>query len=232
MSVRPRPRGRRHCSLRSRRRERARGDGMAVQGIVVNRLRALLTMLGITDRGRRRDHPRRGRQRLRRRRPEADRGARHEHRHRPARRLRLRPRIRRVPELVHAAHAEGRQGPSRPDGRARHQVGDARRQRTRRLQPSGRRATRRTSSSARRRRTPRREDARSKPGRSSRRADETAHNRVVVLGQTVVTNLFGNQDPLGQTIKLNGIGFEVVGVLAAEGNERLHRSGRHRDGDR
>jgi putative ABC transport system permease protein len=32
-------------------------------------------------------------------------------------------------------------------------------------------------------------------------ADETAHNRVVVLGQTVVTNLFGNQDPLGQTIR-------------------------------
>jgi putative ABC transport system permease protein len=48
-------------------------------------------------------------------------------------------------------------------------------------------------------------------------ADETAHNRVVVLGQTVVTNLFGNQDPLGQTIKLNGIGFEVVGVLAPKG---------------
>ena len=48
-------------------------------------------------------------------------------------------------------------------------------------------------------------------------ADETAHNRVVVLGQTVVTNLFGSQDPLGQTIKLNGISFTVVGVLASKG---------------
>jgi putative ABC transport system permease protein len=51
--------------------------------------------------------------------------------------------------------------------------------------------------------------------------DETAHSRVVVLGQTVVTNLFGSQNPLGQTIKLNGIGFEVVGVLASKGTNGI-----------
>ena len=48
--------------------------------------------------------------------------------------------------------------------------------------------------------------------------DVTSHNRVVVLGQTVVANLFGAQDPLGQTIKLNGANFRVVGVLRAKGS--------------
>src|SRR5262249_34844539 len=48
--------------------------------------------------------------------------------------------------------------------------------------------------------------------------DERSHDRVVVLGQTVVANLFGAQDPLGQTIKLNGVNFRVVGVLAGKGS--------------
>jgi putative ABC transport system permease protein len=49
-------------------------------------------------------------------------------------------------------------------------------------------------------------------------ADEEAqHARVVVLGQTVVSNLFGSQNPLGQTVKLNGISFVVIGVLTAKG---------------
>ena len=46
---------------------------------------------------------------------------------------------------------------------------------------------------------------------------ESQHARVVVLGQTVVSNLFGAADPLGQTIKVNGIGFTVAGVLQAKG---------------
>jgi putative ABC transport system permease protein len=68
--------------------------------------------------------------------------------------------------------------------------------------------------------TPSYEEARKSPvaaGQFITQQQETAHSRVVVLGQTVVTNLFGGQDPLGQTIKLNGIGFQVVGVLAAKG---------------
>jgi putative ABC transport system permease protein len=52
-------------------------------------------------------------------------------------------------------------------------------------------------------------------------ADEKAHNRVVVLGQTVVANLFGAQDPLGQTIKLNGVNFRVVGILASKGTNGI-----------
>jgi putative ABC transport system permease protein len=52
-------------------------------------------------------------------------------------------------------------------------------------------------------------------------ADEAAHNRVVVIGQTVVANLFGGQNPIGQTLKLNGIGFVVDGVLTPKGTNGI-----------
>jgi putative ABC transport system permease protein len=52
-------------------------------------------------------------------------------------------------------------------------------------------------------------------------ADETARNHVVVLGQTVVANLFGGENPIGQTILLNGSGFRVIGVLAAKGSNGI-----------
>ena len=48
--------------------------------------------------------------------------------------------------------------------------------------------------------------------------DERSHAKVVVLGPTVVANLFAGSDPLGQTIKLNGISFSVVGVLKSKGS--------------
>ena len=35
------------------------------------------------------------------------------------------------------------------------------------------------------------------------------------------SNLFGNANPLGQTIKVNGIGFTVVGVLASKGTNGI-----------
>jgi putative ABC transport system permease protein len=72
--------------------------------------------------------------------------------------------------------------------------------------------------------TPSYEQARKSPvtaGQFITQQEETAHSRVVVLGETVVTNLFGSQDPLGQTIKLNGIGFEVVGVLTPKGTNGI-----------
>jgi putative ABC transport system permease protein len=49
-------------------------------------------------------------------------------------------------------------------------------------------------------------------------ADETAHARVILLGETVVLNLFNGQNPIGQTVKANGIGFLVGGVLQAKGS--------------
>jgi len=47
--------------------------------------------------------------------------------------------------------------------------------------------------------------------------DVNARHRVVVLGQTVVQNLFGSTDPIGQTIKISRQSFRVVGVFAAKG---------------
>ena len=48
--------------------------------------------------------------------------------------------------------------------------------------------------------------------------DVTQHAKVVVIGQTVVTNLFGTTiDPLGKTIQLGGVPYTVVGTLTAKG---------------
>ncbi len=52
-------------------------------------------------------------------------------------------------------------------------------------------------------------------------ADVAHHARVAVIGQTVVEELFGGQDPIGQTMRANGVNFEVIGVLAAKGSNGL-----------
>ena len=41
---------------------------------------------------------------------------------------------------------------------------------------------------------------------------------VCLLGQTVVNNLFGTDDPVGQTVKINHINFKVIGVLPMKGS--------------
>jgi macrolide transport system ATP-binding/permease protein len=47
--------------------------------------------------------------------------------------------------------------------------------------------------------------------------DNRAKRNVVVLGQDVVTNLFGDEDPVGKIVKINGAGFRVIGVLVKKG---------------
>ncbi len=48
--------------------------------------------------------------------------------------------------------------------------------------------------------------------------DEDTANRVVVLGQTVVDQLFGpGQDPVGAVIRIKDVPFHVIGVLEAKG---------------
>ncbi len=54
-------------------------------------------------------------------------------------------------------------------------------------------------------------------GRFFTEAEDERLDRVVVLGQTVVTNLFGEEDPLGKVIKVNRKSFRVIGVLPAKG---------------
>ncbi|MBV9940842.1 MAG: ABC transporter permease [Solirubrobacterales bacterium] len=49
-------------------------------------------------------------------------------------------------------------------------------------------------------------------------ADVQNHNRVLVVGPTVVSELFGGADPVGQTIQVNGTNFQIIGVTAAKGS--------------
>ena len=44
------------------------------------------------------------------------------------------------------------------------------------------------------------------------------HERVAVIGQTVVQELFAGQSAIGQSIKINGSSYQVVGVLASKGS--------------
>jgi len=47
--------------------------------------------------------------------------------------------------------------------------------------------------------------------------DVTNRARVILLGQTAVTNLFGASDPIGQEVKIGNGTYNVLGVLAAKG---------------
>ena len=56
-------------------------------------------------------------------------------------------------------------------------------------------------------------------GRSLQESDVRGAARVVVIGQTVVDQLFGTdgEDPIGKFIRMKGVPFEVVGVLDVKG---------------
>ncbi|MGH2854338.1 MAG: ABC transporter permease [Solirubrobacteraceae bacterium] len=51
--------------------------------------------------------------------------------------------------------------------------------------------------------------------------DVAKHRRVAVIGQTVAEELLSGQSAVGQSIKLNGSSFEVVGVLAPKGSNGI-----------
>lgn len=54
-------------------------------------------------------------------------------------------------------------------------------------------------------------------GRFFNAAEMQASQPVVVLGQTVATNVFGASNPLGQLVRINNQPFKVIGVFAARG---------------
>ena len=56
--------------------------------------------------------------------------------------------------------------------------------------------------------------------------DSKLSRRVAVIGQTTVENIFGEQDPLGQTMRINAVPFEVIGVFGPKG---LDTDGRDQD---
>ncbi|HWF04946.1 MAG TPA: ABC transporter permease, partial [Candidatus Angelobacter sp.] len=51
--------------------------------------------------------------------------------------------------------------------------------------------------------------------------DVTRSANVVVLGATVQQNLFGTADPVGKTVRIGNLPFQVVGVLQAKGQSGL-----------
>jgi putative ABC transport system permease protein len=54
-------------------------------------------------------------------------------------------------------------------------------------------------------------------GRFIEEADNTSRSRVVVLGQTVRKDLFPEEDPIGKQVKINGLPFRVIGVMEEKG---------------
>jgi putative ABC transport system permease protein len=54
-------------------------------------------------------------------------------------------------------------------------------------------------------------------GRSFTQQDVDGATKVCLLGKTVVDNLFGGIDPIGQVVRIKKVPFTVVGVLASKG---------------
>jgi putative ABC transport system permease protein len=52
-------------------------------------------------------------------------------------------------------------------------------------------------------------------------ADVANHNRIAILGPTTAANMFGSANPLGQSILINGANFRVEGVLKSKGSNGL-----------
>jgi len=58
-------------------------------------------------------------------------------------------------------------------------------------------------------------------GRSFEPSELTGAGKVCLVGQTVVRQLFGNTDPLGQVIRIKRVPFTVVGVLENKGQSMM-----------
>jgi ABC-type antimicrobial peptide transport system permease subunit len=54
-------------------------------------------------------------------------------------------------------------------------------------------------------------------GASFTEHDVLGANKVCLLGQTLVTQLFAGQSPIGKDVRINNVSFKVVGVLSAKG---------------
>src|ERR1041385_5276662 len=51
-------------------------------------------------------------------------------------------------------------------------------------------------------------------------ADVRTAARVIVIGQTIADNLFPGQDPVGQDLRVSNLPFRVVGVMVRKGQDR------------
>ena len=55
-------------------------------------------------------------------------------------------------------------------------------------------------------------------------ADLTGAAKVALLGETVARNLFGEADPIGQTIRIRKVPFTVIGMLERKGQNMWGRT--------
>ena len=60
-------------------------------------------------------------------------------------------------------------------------------------------------------------------GRQLSPNDVRSAAKVAILGQTVLKELFPNEDPLGSMVRLKNVPFEIVGVLARKGQSSMGR---------
>ncbi len=58
-------------------------------------------------------------------------------------------------------------------------------------------------------------------GRLFEAAEQSGSAKVVWLGQTVARELFGDEDPIDQVIRVRGVPFTVIGVLARKGQNSM-----------
>jgi len=59
-------------------------------------------------------------------------------------------------------------------------------------------------------------------GRFFSEAEVKMREKVVLIGTTIVKELFKEEDPIGQTIKINLLNFKVIGILPAKGANTFH----------
>ncbi|MGA7935525.1 MAG: ABC transporter permease [Kovacikia sp.] len=55
-------------------------------------------------------------------------------------------------------------------------------------------------------------------GRFLNNQDLEKNSQVVILGADIATRFFGNRDPIGQQIRIQGLSFQVIGVMQAKGS--------------
>lgn len=58
-------------------------------------------------------------------------------------------------------------------------------------------------------------------GRGFSQEDIKNTTKVALLGTSVATNLFGDLDPIGKTVRISGMPFKVVGILKSKGQSAM-----------
>jgi macrolide transport system ATP-binding/permease protein len=59
-------------------------------------------------------------------------------------------------------------------------------------------------------------------GRFFTESELKMREKVILIGATIVKELFGEEDPIGQTIKVNLLNFKVIGILPVKGANTFH----------